>query len=123
MAYPEYPATRDEWWRFVEENWDNLQAILYRYLPMNGHEILSRQDGGLVDEVTHLRPVTDVVLHTMAVEVARLKRTHNPHLLNYFQAAWGAAPDSPSIHENQGWGILCDLCSEGPNCFDPEVAA
>ncbi len=96
MAYPNYAETKEEWWRFVDENWHQLFEIMRRFLPFDGYEGIDQE----------------LLPHLLSVEVERLKVNHDPKLAGYFQAAWGTAPDSPSIHYIPKWNILCDLCSE-----------
>jgi len=89
-----------DYWKTVDDNWGNLRDILFRFLPMEGHEIIVG-----VGEVS-------VSEKTMAQHVEFLKEEHHGLLRCYFDAAWEHAPDRPEIHIIKGWGILCDLCSE-----------
>ena len=96
-----YPKTAEEWWQSVNDHWENLLDILSRFLPMNGMEI--------IDEESCKVKLTD---RPMYRHILKLKEERNSHLARYFNAAWGAAPDNPSIHQIPSWDALCDLCSE-----------
>jgi len=90
------PATPEEYWSIVDNNWANILAIFYKFLPMHKHEDI---EGNFLSE-------------TLAVHIERLKSERSLDLPRYFNAAWAAAPDSSSIHSIPSWHVLCDLCSE-----------
>lgn len=91
-----YPKTAEEWWLFVEKHWPDLQGIFFQFLPMHEYTDI---DGNLVSKP--LRAVLE-----------ELRISQDRELARYFQAAWGSAPDNPSIHDIPGWHVLCNLCSE-----------
>src|SRR5579859_1564173 len=88
--------TPSDWWACVDRYWPQLRAILYRFIPMDKNE---GYDG-------------EILLFPLSKHIEELKEQRNQDLARYFNAAWGAAPDDPSIHRIPGWGMLCDLCSE-----------
>ena len=97
---------REDWWNAVDEHWKDLRRILYRYLPMAGHE-------GIEGEI---------LTQPLPLVIEELQESGDPELARYFEAAWAAAPDSPEIHAIPGWGVLCDLCSER-HVLDEEQSA
>ena len=100
-----YPKTKKEWWELVNENWSVLLETLWKFLPMDGTEIL-KEDWNVVDTCLDKDPTR------MAIHIEALRNDRNPLLAGYFQKAWSAAPDVPGLSEIPGWDILCDLCSE-----------
>ena len=90
------PTTAEEYWALVDDHWEDLENIFYQFLPMHEH----------VDYLGH------ILGEQLGNVVRRLKKERSLDLPRYFNAAWSAAPDNALIHEIQGWGILCDLCSE-----------
>ena len=92
-----YPKTKGEWWTLVDENWVDLVSLMHRWLGMNDMENI---EGKLTEE-------------PRAVEIERMKAKKDANLLKYLNGVWQNAPDKPWIHEIPGWGLLCDLCSEG----------
>ena len=94
-----------DWWNGVEKYWPQLLAIMAKYLPLDGHEDLDKK----------------VLVEPLYVAVERLKHYKDKELVRYFNAAWRAAPDHPSIHQNYGWGVLCDLCSEDHVLYENEI--
>lgn len=77
------PTSYDEYWFTVDAYWDQLYAILAKFLPS---ETLEHAD------------------------TYRLNK--DSKISSLFNDAWFNAPDNRSIHYIPGWHILCDLCSE-----------
>lgn len=73
-----------DWWKLVEDQWVALCRIMQSFLPSD---------------------------QLIVAEQAKKDRDWETLWL-CFQRAWGAAPDSPAIHDIEGWFDLCDLCSE-----------
>ena len=96
MACPSYPETNEEWWELVDENWAELLTIMNKFLALEGKV-------GLEGEVLG---------HSLAAEVTRIKENRDSRLADYFQATWFAAPDKYWIRKIPKWFLLCDLCSE-----------
>ena len=87
---------KSDWWDTVNKYWFQLREILGMYLPMDANKDLRGT----------------ILQKSLFYHVENLKECKDIELARYFHAAWGAAPDSPSIHFVPGWGKLCDLCSE-----------
>ena len=84
-VYSGYPKTKEEWIKVLDTWWDpEIREIIYQYGQ------------------------TELSLHSD--ELYKLK--DYPALHRLFETVWSDAPDSIEIHENPGWGVLCDLCSE-----------
>lgn len=77
------PTSYDEYWFTVDAYWDQLYAILVKFLP------------------------TEKLEHADAYRLNK-----DSEILSLFNDAWFNAPDNRSIHSIPGWHILCDLCSE-----------
>lgn len=92
-----YPKTKKEWWDNVYEYWDDIVLVMGKYVRLNEYASLD----GELDTRTLLENAI----------LAKKAKNSNLHLL--FQRAWWQAPDHPKIFNDVGWGILCDLCSEG----------
>lgn len=86
---PEYPKNAEEYWQIVDAYWANLYNILARFLPKD-----------------------------QLAQADNLRLNKNPEIARLFNAAWGNAPDSPSIHSIPSWRVLCDLCSEEYVLYD-----
>jgi len=95
------PKTKEEWWSAVDEHWPELKNILYKFLPMDGKEI--------IDPI-----LNEVVLSekTMQEVVEKAKEERQEVLARYFFAAWDAAPDNSEICFIPAWDVLCNLSSE-----------
>lgn len=92
---------KETWWKAVDGNWNYLKEILWKFLPMAGFRIISG--------IGRVEPSAE----RMELHVEELKQNHDSLLKCYFDIAWEVAPDSSGIHRIAGWGILCELCSEG----------
>jgi hypothetical protein len=96
--------TEKDWWDNVYLYWNDFQIIFSKYLPTEEHEDI---DGMII--------VSPLWLH-----IEGLKEKKDKTLGRYFQAAWAASPDCPSIHDNRSWSKLCDLCSEDYVLYENE---
>lgn len=99
---------QESWWAALNANFENIVAILHRFLPME-----DPAHTGPGDAETPLR--TDSLGSTISGtrdfnEAARDKDALRT--LAYLKGAWRCAPDKPWIHSLPSWGVLCDLCSE-----------
>lgn len=83
--------SQEDWWKVVDENWDDLVNVISKFYRH------TRQPGD--------KPLLWVI------EEAKKQRS-SLCLLSVLNRTWEDAPDSPSIHDVGGWGVLCDLCSE-----------
>jgi len=91
-----YPKNEKEWWTSLEEHWENLMAIMAKFLLINPNTTNP--------EINH---------HMKLEDILNAKKNKDGHkLVRYLNDAWFAAPDKPRIHEILSWRILCDLCSE-----------
>lgn len=77
-----YPKSREEWWNMVRMSSAELLGIVYQFNPKQ------------VDDAK------------------RAMQERNPKLAMIFEITWQNAPDSRTIHDLPGWGLLCNLCSE-----------
>lgn len=78
----------EDWWELAREYRPEIMQIIADFVPVRS------------------RAVEDLVANK------------NPELWHLLQEAWWRAPDEPWIHRIPGWGVLCDLCSEGPILFE-----
>ena len=53
-------------------------------------------------------------------DASNYRLNQDPKIADIFEQAWGAAPDSSSIHHIPSWGVLCNLCSEAHVLFDDD---
>lgn len=97
-----YPKTKEEWWKSVNDNWPNLLNILQQFIGTDDYEDVN---GKLTDK-------------PRSIEIATMISNKDPKLAKYFHAAWWNAPDNPSIRYIPSWHILCDLCSEEHVLYD-----
>lgn len=109
MSYSSYPKTKKEWWKLVDDHWEDLLSIMDQFLPLNA-------------------PATDppgkttgkILTHNALNDIFQAKKNRDGYkLLRYLNGAWGMAPDKPWIHQIPGWGVLCALCSES-HCIEEE---
>jgi len=92
-----WPKTKDEWWALVDEHWADLLSRMHRFIGMNDFENI---DGKITQD-------------PRAVEIEKMKADRDSRLVSYLNGVWLNAPDVAGLSEITGWGLLCDLCSEG----------
>ena len=90
----------NDWWRTVDENWDNLKDIVFHHLD----PILPTYDEPGAAET----PRTG---RTIEGELEWLKAHRDVKLHRYLNTSWCMASDSYA-YSVPGWGDFCDLCSE-----------
>lgn len=98
--------TQEDWWEAVDENWDDLLDVFYRYLPMT----MAAANNGALAKAMNIN-----ALNPMSVEGAACRAYEEANyeaMKILLFAAWERAPDSESIHDVKGWDVLCDLLSE-----------
>jgi hypothetical protein len=78
----DYPKTYDEWWKSLNDNWQDISNIISRFAVKT------------------------------RMQAEEFKTNKDVHLVGILNTAWFNAPDSPRIHGIPGWGVLCDLCSQ-----------
>jgi len=105
MAYPKYPETKEEWWRFVDENWDNLMKMFQRFAPLND---LYEDENGYLGNIN------------LGEHIINLKMKRDPKLARELYKLWAVLPDQEEIHSICGFYTLCDLLSEEFALYEEE---
>jgi len=129
-----YPKTKEEWWKSVDNNWKNIRALIVRFLPREGKEFLeSFVITAPAAEHIRLLQVKDILKENLPSDIAYyaeiLLSNRDPKLLEILNKTWWGMPESIEIRDISGFGVLCDLCSEGyllekeDDCKDNKVMA
>lgn len=87
----------DDWWRVLEDNWDNILVLMSRFLGAN-----------------NLPPVDlgSPKLTNLEAMIYAKKQRDETTLLHFLFGIWDEAPDNPGIHDYPSWDAICDLQSE-----------
>lgn len=96
-----WPKTYDDWWRILDENWEELLSILADKLNFDfpAYDPPGRADGTLTGR-------------SIGVELEHLRKNRDgERLARYLFAAWDLASEAYAWSV-PGWGVLCDLLSE-----------
>ena len=92
-----------DWWETVERKWDQIVDLSFmwpnKFDPM-----------ALVPDYMVGDGITFVMNNREAMQFCRKRQDRR--LARFLYGIWEAAPDSGGIHSLDGWGDLCDLCSE-----------
>ena len=91
---------KEDYWGLVNHKWDDILRILNDQLDL----------GALAFEIPG-DPESPITHRTVLEELLILKRTQDPKIVRYFNAAWGMASES-YCWSKPSWGQFCDLCSE-----------
>lgn len=105
----DYPETREDWWRLVDENWDDLKNLIETFHPSkknapkmeitaNRAELVRQEICSTIDELG---------------DYESLKNNRDNELLSIFNETYWGMPESVSCHDYPKFYLLCDLCSEG----------
>jgi hypothetical protein len=82
--------TSAQWWRLIEQNWDDLLALFRRCGLAHDLEVMER-----------------------------LKAHRDARIARRLQAAKKRAPDRRVRQQNRSWQILFDLCAEQWVLYQP----
>jgi hypothetical protein len=102
------PETPEQWWANVDAEWDNLLNLISDRLNV------------LANATIDCTTDTPLVLRNIIQDLIWCKQNRDHKRLHrYLFATWQMNPDKPWIHDQPGWGTLCDLLSEDW-VFQPE---
>lgn len=93
--------SRDEWVEVLETNWPDLEKIIEKYIDPKS----LTSSVPLLIARKPVRAVRDDIDHAW-------KDCDWQRLKIYLQEAWWRAPDEPTIHNETGWDVLCELLTE-----------
>jgi hypothetical protein len=97
-------ANKEDYWKAISDNWEDLEKILHIYLPTFKKAWING----------------DALPISLGEHLTELKETQNQKLVRAFNAAWYAAPDDIGIWSHKGWDLLCNLCSEEYVILEPK---
>lgn len=115
-----YPKTKDEWWKFVDDNWDDLERIVLTYYPNqqdfpeegwpvnNTPQAICNQ---IIQELRDKKPIWKSKDFFKSY-INHLRKTRDNNLDGIFQDSWFGMPEDPGVREISGFHVFCDLCSE-----------
>jgi len=131
-----YPKSKQEWWKFVDDNWDDLKEIVLSYypnqkqFPAEGWNPTNRSENlcyspqaacnKVISELRKEKPIwnnTDLFIKY----IEGLRKDRNKKLWEIFNDAWFGMPESPWVRSIPGFYIFCDLCSEGYLLIEKEA--
>ena len=112
----DYPKTAGEWWAWVLEHQGVLKDLIatyhpyYRYVHTNLPITAERAEQireGIAEEIacqTTSDPQRRFELYL---------KTQHSDMLSLLNETWWGLPESENVRSEPGFGVLCDLCSEG----------
>lgn len=115
-----YPKTKEEWWQFVDDNWDNLKYIVLAYypnqqdFPEKGWPVNNTPQAVCNQIIQELRDKNPIWKNKdfFKAYIDHLRETRDTKLNEIFQASWFGMPESSRVREIPGFFTFCDLCSE-----------
>jgi len=122
-----------KWWDDVTIHWDNLLKIIDDWHPASRELTLDQQMAQPPMDITAtraerscgavrrqiLKEEAELPSPTIRASKAKEEKDHEV-LLNLFNSAWFGVPESMGSWAIPGFGVLCDLCGDGPEAFQPE---
>jgi len=121
MAYPDYAETMEEWWKMVDEKWDELTNMICVYHPNkenlfheNEMDITARDAEAArrfcAKRIAQENKITDIIDYAERLKNLRMAE----ELWTVFNYTWFGIPESIDCWEIPSFGRLCDLCSDFP---------
>lgn len=110
----DYPETKDNWWKLVDENWENLKSLINMFHPANKFTPKMTITANRVEKVRQslIKKITSIP------DYEKLKNDRDPGLANVLESTYWGIPESTDCWNYPGFGILCDLCSESYVLYD-----
>ena len=107
----DYATNKQEWWEIVDKNWENLKSLVKTFHSSNKSipdlEITNERAEALRKELTQNKKAKSMP------DLEKLKKEQDIKMLDVFNDTYWNIPESTSCWRYPGFGILCDLCSEG----------
>ena len=79
-----YPKTPEQWWAWLEHDWNNILKIIKKYT----------KDKKIINEITTCKESQDTKLGSL------------------LEACWDAIPENEHLKDTPGWYIFGELVSE-----------
>jgi len=119
------PHDATEWWELLEENKDSIRSLVIQFHPKSG---APRKDMKIT------APGAEAVCEDIRGEIAvggkpecplesfdaALQKQDGLTIVRLLNETWFGIPESTECWNLEGFGVLCDLCSEA-YCLDPEL--
>lgn len=110
--------TASDWWKAVDANWSRLLRLITDWHPSSkSAEPRPRLRIDAPYAETACRDIREEIHDDAHDPVAAAMKAHidrdGPALWSIFNATWFGVPESRGAHGLPGFGLLCDLCSEG----------
>lgn len=111
-----YPKTKQEWWEFVDTNWDDLKNLIETFHPARKNTPEMTITASRTEE---LRKVFAGEFTELA-DYEKMKEERDTKLANVLDETYWGIPESTDAWCFTGFGLLCDLCSESYVLWEEE---
>lgn len=117
----DYPKTVNEWWLLFEHNLDKLMAMLpyHPYYQNKCDHKISATAAEAVCEAVRAR-IAEENNEDPEILFNRYRESHDGRIGSLLNAIWFGLPESYESRSLDGFGVLCDLCSESYLLYDEE---
>lgn len=114
-----YPRTAAEWWSLFDENKDAMRSMVLNFHPGVGplqwakkNENISAPDAEQFCVKVRAAIAKETVSDPMEDFDHFIVDRNGPAMASLFNSTWFGLPESMGSREVEGFGVLCDLCSE-----------
>lgn len=111
----DYPKTAEEWWLLAAHHKDALLDLVRAYHPYyrrtHQYRITAPNAEGACETIRK-----EIQKQPQKDPCARVEESHQDRtddLYMVLNETWFGMPESTGVRCEQGFGVLCDLCSEG----------
>lgn len=110
-------------WEAVGEQWEALLNLCRTYHPYYRKKHAHKISAPMAEQacIGERKEIAAVTTADPVCEMERAKQEGNVDLLiELANAIWFGMPESMVSREEEGFGLLCDICSDGPRSGDDE---
>lgn len=112
----DYPKTAGEWWALLEAHRAALLGLVTTYHPdcyrVHGLPITAGRAEAICERVRQDIRLASAGKPRPAERFEEYLRTRDPAMAGLLNEAWFGMPESAEVRTEDGFGTLCDLCSE-----------
>lgn len=108
------PTNKEEWWKLVDDNWEDLQSLIVIFHPSNKSVPKLKITANRAEKVRQ----SIVKKITTIPDYKELKKNRDPKLAGVLDDTYWGIPESVDCWNYKGFGLLCDLCSESYVLYD-----
>jgi hypothetical protein len=119
----DYPKTKDEWWLLLDHHASELEDLVSNFHPRSGNDhdfAITAPMAEQACEVVRREIRSERTSESPLDQFRRMRKNRDPEMCSLLNKVWFGLPESTESRYQAGFGVLCDLCSEGGVLYEGE---